>query len=120
MNARLALRYARTPWRRAWGLLGRTAFPAGTALVFERCASVHTWFMRMPIDVVFVDRHWNVISTFDSVPPWQNVREPRAFAVLELAPGEAKRLGLRAQGAPDLHQTRGPSVEQHPDAVEFS
>jgi uncharacterized protein len=120
MNASLTLRYARTPWARMWGLLGRSTYPAGSALVFERCASVHTWFMRMHVDVVFVDAAWNVVSVAHRVPPWRVVREPRSFAVLELAAGEAQRLGLRAQSAQDLSEARRASVEQHPDAIELA
>lgn len=96
MTARLQLRYARTPWARAWGLLGRTHYDAGTALVFERCNAVHTWFMMMPIDLVFVDEAWRVLSVHANVGPWQMVREPKAFAVLEFAAGEAARAGCDA------------------------
>jgi uncharacterized protein len=96
MNAPLTLRYARTPWARMWGLLGRTSYDAGAALVFEHCNAVHTWFMSMPIDIVFVDKDWRVLSVNSAVGPWQTFREPNAFAVLELAGGEVPRCGIIA------------------------
>ena len=38
------------------GLLGRDAFATGSALVLAPCTSVHTWFMRFPIDVLFMTK----------------------------------------------------------------
>jgi uncharacterized membrane protein (UPF0127 family) len=80
------------------GLIGRKSYPRDTALVFERCASVHTWFMQMSIDIVFVDEGWRVLSVHGNVAPGNVLREPDAFAVLELAAGEAARMEL-APGA---------------------
>jgi uncharacterized protein len=105
LSEHLTLRYARSPWSRAWGLLGRTTYDPGTALVIENCFAVHTWFMRMPIDVVFVDECWRVIAVHASVGAWRVVREPAAFAVLELAGGEALRTGLVSGTA--LRQAQG-------------
>lgn len=48
--------YARGPWRRFVGLMGREAFPAGSALIFAPCTGVHTAFMRFPIDLVYIRR----------------------------------------------------------------
>lgn len=94
MNAALDLRFARTPWSRTLGLLGRRNFMPGRALVFEDCVAIHTWFMAMRIDVVFVDAAWRVLDVHAAVPPWRVLRQPGAAAVLELACGEAARLGL--------------------------
>lgn len=38
------------------GLMGRALFRDGEAIWFPRCKSIHMWFMKIPIDVVFVRR----------------------------------------------------------------
>jgi uncharacterized membrane protein (UPF0127 family) len=76
------------------GLLGRKELPSGEGILLRPAGSVHTFFMRFPIDVVFVDRELRVVSVTADVPPWK-VRGARgAKAVLELPAGEASRRGL--------------------------
>jgi uncharacterized membrane protein (UPF0127 family) len=52
---------------RARGLRGRTLRPDG-AMLFERCRSVHTFGMRVPITVVFLDRSWRVVRVIRASP----------------------------------------------------
>lgn len=35
------------------------------------CQSVHTFFMRFPIDVIFVDSKNSVIKTYHNLKPWR-------------------------------------------------
>jgi hypothetical protein len=51
--------------------------------------------MRFPIDVVFLDRALGVSAVVAELRPWRTARRRGARAVLELAAGEAARLGLR-------------------------
>ena len=52
-------------------------------MAFPRCSSVHTCFMRSPIDVAFIDRDGRVLSVCQGAPPWR-VRTCRgAASVLE-------------------------------------
>lgn len=44
------------------GLLGRAGLPSGEGLLLSPCNSIHTWFMRFPIDVIFADAHWRVVA----------------------------------------------------------
>jgi uncharacterized protein len=57
---------------------------------------VHTFFMRFPIDIVFVTRAGRVVKVRESVPARRIAIALRAFAVVELAAGCAARRGLRA------------------------
>lgn len=57
---------------------------AGEGLLIPRCRSVHTFGMRFPIHVVFVDRDLVPVSVCGSVPLNRVLREPRASAVVEL------------------------------------
>ena len=62
---------ANTPFKRLKGLLGRKDFPAGQALIIQPCNSIHTFFMRFPIDVLFVDKDNRVIQTISSLKPFR-------------------------------------------------
>jgi uncharacterized membrane protein (UPF0127 family) len=76
------------------GLLGRAALGAGAGMLFPGTGSVHTMFMRFPIDVVFLDAEMRVLAVREAVPAWRAVKERGAKAALELAAGEAARLGI--------------------------
>jgi uncharacterized protein len=76
------------------GLLGRRGLPRGHGLLIEPTWSVHTWFMRFPIDVVFLDRELTVLKVRTHMRPWRTAARFRARSVLELAAGECDRLRL--------------------------
>ena len=63
-------------------LLGRER--AGPGLLIPRCRSVHTFGMRFPLDVFFLDEAGRVIELRRAVSPNRVVRCPGAIAVLEL------------------------------------
>ena len=72
---------------RRQGLLGRGGLPPGDALILAPCSSVHTAFMRFPLDLVFLDRAGRVLKTSSAVRPWRIRAAWRAFAVVELQAG---------------------------------
>src|SRR5665811_1467113 len=57
---------------------------AGQGLLIPRCASVHTFGMRFPLDLVFLDRDGRPCSFRRAVPPRRLAWDRRASAVLEL------------------------------------
>lgn len=61
--------YATGFFERLKGLLGRAEMPDGAAMLIERCGSVHTVGMRFPIDLIFLDQEWRVVSLKLNVPP---------------------------------------------------
>ena len=73
------------------GLAWRREPPDGWALLFLRCRSVHTFSMRFPIDVVFLDRHGWPIEIRRAVKPGRIVTCRRAAAVIEMRAGAADR-----------------------------
>jgi uncharacterized protein len=77
------------------GLLGRERFDEGEAIVIAPCNAVHTFFMRFPIDVVYLDRKGRVVKVKPNLRPGRVNGSWRGFAVVELAAGTAARLGLR-------------------------
>lgn len=55
------------------GLLGRNNLSQLEALHISRCNSIHTFFMKFAIDVVFVDKNLKVKSIFQNVKPWKMI-----------------------------------------------
>ncbi len=89
------LELANTPWRRARGLLGRPPLARGEGLLIDPCRSVHMFFMRYPIDVVFLDRHGQVVAMRQNLRPWRMTRYyHQARSALELPAGAAAVAGL--------------------------
>jgi uncharacterized protein len=69
------------------GLLGRDALPAGEGLWIVPCESVHTFFMKFPIDLIYLDRNKKVKKVRSSVPPWRLSACLSAHSIIELASG---------------------------------
>ena len=82
--------------RRLRGLLGRRELIPGEGIVLRPGWSVHTAFMRYPIDVVFVDADQVVLRTVAGLRPWRTALCRGAHDVVELANGECARRGLQA------------------------
>lgn len=62
---------ADTFWPRLKGLLGRKQLDPKTGLILKTCTSIHTLFMRFPIDAVFVDSKNRIIKTYHALPAWR-------------------------------------------------
>ncbi len=77
------------------GLLGRTGLDPGHALVLAPCNGVHTFFMKFPIDVLFVARDGTVRRIASALRPWRVALSPRSFAVIETAAGVIGGSGTR-------------------------
>ena len=55
--------------QRMRGLLGRISLGPNEALILKPCSSIHTFFMRFPIDVLFLDRDMQVIKVIHDLAP---------------------------------------------------
>jgi uncharacterized protein len=86
---------ATTRRERRRGLLGRDSLDLAAALVLSPCCSIHTAFMRFPIDVAFVDRDGQVTRIVRDLAPWRVAIAPRAHAVVEFAGGCLSARDLR-------------------------
>jgi uncharacterized protein len=86
------LEEANTFWPRLRGLLGRSYLDADAGMFFDMCTSIHTFFMKFSIDVVFVDKNSRVVKTFKSVKPGRLIWPIlTARAVYEFAEGAIAR-----------------------------
>ncbi len=77
------------------GLLGRDGLPAGEGLWIVPCESVHTFWMRFPIDLVYLDRHKKVKKVRGGVAPWRVSACLSAHSVLEFPSGTVETTGTR-------------------------
>jgi uncharacterized membrane protein (UPF0127 family) len=73
------------------GLLRHKSLPDGEGLWIVPCEGVHTFFMKFPIDVVYLDRHKRVVKVRPNLVPWRISLCLRAHSVLELPAGKAAR-----------------------------
>jgi uncharacterized membrane protein (UPF0127 family) len=87
---------ARNPIARMRGLLGHRGLAQGEGLLLQPAGSIHTFFMRFPIDAVFLDGDRRVLRVASDVRPWRAAGAKNSREVLELAAGEAARVGLVA------------------------
>ncbi|HEY5942384.1 MAG TPA: DUF192 domain-containing protein [Solirubrobacterales bacterium] len=69
---------------RLLGLSYRDRSRAGPGLLIPRCSSVHTFGMRFPLDVYFLDVDGRVISVRRAVPPRRVLWQRGAAAILEI------------------------------------
>lgn len=90
----LSLRAARTLRDKAIGYMGARSIEKSCGTIYARGRSLHTLFMRIPVDVCWIGRFdpsnqsWPVVSLDGSVAPWRILFAPRgAVGGIEVAPG---------------------------------
>ena len=69
------------------GLLHHRSFPQGAAMLIAPTSAVHTFFMRFPIDLAFINREGSVLKVCHSFRPWRIAAALRAYGVIELPAG---------------------------------
>jgi len=85
---------ADTAWTRMKGLLGRKGLEDGEGLLISPAGSIHMFFMRFPIDAVFLDRDLRVLKVASDLKPWRMAAARGGKKVLEIGAGEASRRGI--------------------------
>jgi uncharacterized membrane protein (UPF0127 family) len=76
------------------GLLGRRSLEPDEGILLRPAGSVHTFFMRFAIDVLFLDRELVVVGIEPELRPWRTSGRRGAKSVVELAAGECARRGV--------------------------
>lgn len=82
------------------GLMGKKDLPQGEGLWFPKCNSIHMWFMKIPIDAVFIRKDgadYRVIKCFSKLKPWRLLPAVSLSAtdVVELPAGTIESTDLR-------------------------
>lgn len=92
----LEIELADSARKRFLGLMGRKSLPPGRGLLLAPCSSIHMCFMRFAIDVIYLDKEMQVLKIASHIRPWLGMSCCfAASSALELADGEAKRLGIK-------------------------
>lgn len=74
--------------KRFLGLMGRRALLEGEGLMLTPCSAIHTFFMRMEIDVLYINREGQVMKVDVNVKPWKILQRVRgAWGTVEAAGG---------------------------------
>lgn len=87
---------ANTAMTRMVGLLGRDVLAPGDGLVLEPCSSIHTCFMRFPIDVAFLRKDGTIVRLVERVRPFRLTWAAGAARAVELPAGTLRACGVRA------------------------
>ena len=74
---------------RSVGLLSRKSLSQDEGLVIRPCCSIHTLFMKFPIDVLFINRKNEIIALYENVKPYRILPiHPTSYYVVELCAGQ--------------------------------
>jgi uncharacterized membrane protein (UPF0127 family) len=79
--------------KRRTGLLKHERLEPGEGLWIVPCESVHTFFMKFPIDLVYLDKRHRVKKVRNAVPAWRLSACLTAHSILELPAGTVKATG---------------------------
>ena len=83
------------PLPRIRGLIGWRRLGTSEGMLLRPTWSIHTAFVRFPIDAVFLDEELTVLAIRSRMKPWRTAWRRSAHGVLELGAGECERLGIR-------------------------
>lgn len=84
---------------RLLGLMFRQSIDGSTAYVLKPCNGIHSFFMRFPIDVIFIDKENRILLCVENMKPWRiNPIVKNAHAVIEMKAGNLSTLGIKIDG----------------------
>lgn len=90
------LRLAESHWEKFRGLMLDTSLQPDEALLIRKCNSIHCCFMRMAIDVLFIDDEGRILHIIPEMRPWTfSPIVKKARDVIECYPGTVQRTGLK-------------------------
>ena len=81
---------------RGRGLMFTSPLPEGGGLVLDPCNSIHMFFMRYPLDIIFVSKDGRVVFMYRGIKPWRMGRVVRGAKIaIELPEGAIDRSGTQ-------------------------
>lgn len=91
------VKFANTFFHRLVGLMGRRSLTQGEGLLLKNCSSVHCFFMKFTIDVVYMSTDMTVLFK-ETIRPWHIGSIVKgAKHVLELPEGQGANIQLGSQ-----------------------
>ncbi|MGB2994024.1 MAG: DUF192 domain-containing protein [Paenisporosarcina sp.] len=95
INLNFKINHALTFWQRFKGLLLYKKPIVDEGLLITRCNSIHMFFMKFPIDAVFLDQSNTVVKVVSHVKPWSVISPVRsAHSTLELPSGTISKRSI--------------------------
>ena len=86
---------ALSAWSRTKGLLGRSSLDDDEGLWIQPTSSIHMWFMRIPLDVIWTSADGRVLKLTENIKPWRIAFCHGAKVALELPVGAIARSGVQ-------------------------
>jgi len=99
------VKIARSFFSRLIGLLSKTSLDSSEGMMFYRAPSIHTYGMKFPIDILFLDSTGKIHRIFHDVKPNRIVPYVRSWVTIELKAGQCVEKQL--QPGDDLHWEEG-------------
>ncbi len=67
-------------------------------LIIEPCNSIHTFFMKFNLDIIFLSKENKVLKIIENIPPWRMTLPVfGAVKVLELNAGKSNKVSVGDQ-----------------------
>lgn len=76
-------------FKRLLGLMFRRKMSEDEAIIFSKTPSIHTFFMRFPIDIVFADKDMRIIKICENIKPWRIVFCFGSYYAIECKGGQS-------------------------------
>ncbi|HBQ21730.1 MAG: hypothetical protein A2Z91_03155 [Deltaproteobacteria bacterium GWA2_38_16] len=88
--------HAQTFYARFKGLLGKNSFTSGEALILTPCKSIHTFFMKFPIDAIFINAQGEILALYPDLKPNRLTKfYCHAKSVIEVPIGTIQKWNLK-------------------------
>ncbi len=82
-------------FKRLKGLLGKKELPNNQCMIITPCKSVHTFFMKFPIHVVFINKNYEIVEIIENMEPGHISSYVRnAWSVIEMPVNESEKLKI--------------------------
>lgn len=97
------------------GLMGVRMLPAGSGLHIVPCNSIHMFFMKIPLDIVFMDGNNVVVYMVEDIKPWKVSKiVNKAHSVLELPHGTINASGTCVGDKIEFNTSPHATLSRHP------
>ena len=83
------------------------------ALILRPASSIHTWFMRFALDIIYLDKESRIVKVVRNLVPFRFSSAGKTVTVIEMAGGATAKLGLE-QGDELILGTEGEHQEKPP------
>lgn len=98
------VKIAQNFFTRSFGLLLRKSLSENEGLIIKPCCSIHTFFMKFNIDVLFVNKQNQIVALYENVKPRRILPiHLNSFYVIELASSSISAKNIEKGDLIDLY-----------------